>query len=102
VQRSRPSPTGARLLFRVEDLAGFAGVQGCSLVAQVGEANLGVERLQGSDRAFTCVRDPDGWRHVWWLLEPFVEDERGVNPNGFQYLDESAAIEWIISGSRGW
>ncbi len=93
---------GRETAFRVEDLPGFDGVAGCSLVAQVGEANLGVERVQDADRAFRCVRDPEGWRHIWWLLEPFVDPESGGDPNRFQYLDESGAIEWIISGSRGW
>lgn len=88
--------------FRVEDLPGFRGVDGCSLVAQAGDRNAGVEPVPGTSRAFRCERDRQGWRHVWWLLEPFVDPETGGKPNAFQYLDEVGVIEWIISGSRGW
>jgi hypothetical protein len=93
---------GSETSVRVEDLAGFSGVRGCSLVLQAGEANLGVERLQGANLAFACTRNPEGWRHVWRLLEPFVDPETAGGTNGFQWLDESAAIEWIMSRSRGW
>jgi hypothetical protein len=87
---------------RVEGLPGFLGVDGCSLVAQVSDSNLGVQLIPGSDRSFRCELDPARWRHVWDLLEPFVAPEIASNPNGFQYLDETDAIDWIISLSRSW
>jgi hypothetical protein len=88
--------------FRVESLPGFLGVDGCSLIAQVSDSNLGVELIPGSDRSFSCKLDAARWRHVWGLLEPFVDREMASTPNGFQYLDESDAIDWIISRSRSW
>jgi hypothetical protein len=93
---------GRETAFQVERLPGFRSIGGCLLLAQVGEANAGVERLTGGDLAFRCMRDREGWRHVWWLLEPFVDPQSAGKPSAFQYLDEPGAVEWIISGSRGW
>jgi hypothetical protein len=48
------------------------------------------------------VLDIDGWHRVVGLLEPFVTAKPTINPHGFQYLDESGPIDWIISGPRSW
>jgi hypothetical protein len=84
---------------RVDQLPGFQGVDGCSLVASVGSADSGVEPVEGSDRAFLCALSAAGWERVSGLLEPFGND---IKPNRFQYLSEEGPIEWIISGHRGW
>lgn len=88
--------------FQVDGLAGCFGVEGCSLVAEVTESSSGVELIAGRDRSFGCRLDRAGWQRVWALLEPFVDPEEASSQNGFQYLDESGPIEWIISRSRGW
>ena len=84
---------------RIDKLPGFQPVEGCSLTASVGSVDSGVEKLEGSERAFRCVLRPATWRRVWGLLEPF---EIEMGPNGFQWLSEEGPIEWIISGDRGW
>jgi hypothetical protein len=93
---------GTKDHIRVEGLPGFLGVDGCSLIAQGSDSNLGVEPIPRSDRSFKCEPDPARWRRVWGLLEPFADREQALNPNGLQYLDESGPIEWIISRSRSW
>jgi hypothetical protein len=94
-----------QLGIRVDELPGFRGVDGCSLLAEVGPTSLGVFRADDSACAFRAVFDPAGWRRVVGLLEPFVAKKPTINPRGFQYLedlDESGHIDWIISGSRAW
>jgi len=88
--------------FRVNGLPGVVGVDDCSLIAQLDVSNLGVERIPGSGRSISCKLNAKGWRHVWDLLEPFVERQVGSHPNAFQYLDSSNVLDWIISGSRSW
>jgi hypothetical protein len=87
---------------RVESLPGFLGVDGCSLLAQVGKSNVGVEPSTGTGRSLRCGLDAAGWRRVSDLLEPFADHEQAGSRNGFQYLDESGPIDWIISRSRSW
>jgi len=87
---------------QITELPGFQGIDGCSLLAEVDSTKLGVLPIDESNKAFRCVLDKDGWCRVAGLLEPFVAARPILNPNGFQYLDESGPIEWIISGSRGW
>lgn len=84
---------------RVDQLPGFQGVDGCSLVASAASVDSGVERLEGSERAFRCALSPAAWKRVSGLLEPF---EIGLRPGVFQWLSEESPIEWIISGDRGW
>jgi len=86
--------------FRLNNqLRGFSGVDGCSLVACVGKSDLGVEQVGGEPLSFRCVLSPSGWRRVFELLEPFLVPDQG---DRFQYLTEVGAIDWIISTSRGW
>jgi hypothetical protein len=87
---------------QIEKLAGFRGLDGCSLLAEMNSTKLGVVPIDDAERAFRCVLDPSGWHRVAGLLEPFVAARPTLNPNGFQYLDESGPIDWIISGSRSW
>jgi hypothetical protein len=87
---------------QIAELPGFRGIDGCSLLAEVGSVKLGVVPIDESHLAFRCVLDAPGWRRVAGLLEPFAADQPILEPNSFQYLDESGRIEWIISGSRGW
>jgi hypothetical protein len=87
---------------QLEELAGFQGVNGCSLLAKVDSTKLGVLPIDQSDRAFRCVLDSAGWRRIAGLLEPFVAARPKLNPDGFQYLDESGPVDWIISGSGSW
>jgi hypothetical protein len=82
---------------QIDALPGFVGIDGCSLVACVGEAT-GVERIDSPELGFRCVMDPDGWQDAFALLAPFVTSET----NGFQYLTEAGSIEWIVSASRSW
>jgi hypothetical protein len=78
---------------------GLSDAAGCSLVARVGESDVGVERLEGDAFSFQCVLTPSSWRRVSALLEPFeVADEN----ERFQYLTEVGTIEWIISTSGRW
>jgi hypothetical protein len=87
---------------QIAELPGFRGIDGCSLLAEVGSVKLGVVPIDGSHLGFRCVLDAPGWCRVAGLLEPFAADQPILEPNGFQYLDESGPIEWIIAGSRGW
>jgi hypothetical protein len=87
---------------QIEKLAGFQGIDGCSLLAEMDSTKLGVLPIDQSDREFRCVLDPAGWHRVVGLLEPFIAARPTLNPNGFQYLDETGPMEWIISGSRSW
>ena len=100
VQQLAGGATGNRL--RVEGLAGFLGVEGCSLIVEATDSNVGVEFVTGSDRSFSCGLAPAGWQLVWDLLEPFADHEQAASRNGFEYLDESGPIDWIISRSRSW
>jgi hypothetical protein len=87
---------------QIEKLAGFEGIDDCSLLAEMDSTNLGVVHIDPSERAFRCVLDPAGWHRVAGLLEPFVAARPTLNPNGFQYLNEFGPIDWIISGSSSW
>jgi hypothetical protein len=87
---------------RVESLPGFLAVDGCSLIAQASKSNAGVELSTGSGRSFRCGLDAVGWHRMAALLEPFADQEQARSQNGFQYLDESGPIDWIISRSRSW
>jgi hypothetical protein len=84
---------------QVDGLPGFRGVDGCSLVAQVGESSLGIEPIAESAQSFRCVLSPADWQRVSDLLEPFATT---YGTNRFQYLSEQGGIEWIISADRGW
>jgi hypothetical protein len=87
---------------QIAQLPGFEAVDGCSLLAEVRSTELGVTPINESELAFRCALDKNGWRRVAGLLEPFAAARPILNPNGFQYLDESGSVEWIISGSRAW
>ncbi len=82
---------------RVDALPGVVAVDGSSLAATVGEAELGVEAVAGNGRRFRCALTSDGWRRLHGLLEPFL-----CESNGFQYLSEEGTVTWIISRIRGW
>jgi len=82
---------------RVDALPGVTAVDGSSLVAAVGEADVGVEPV-GADRDFRCELHASAWERVSGLLEPFLV----AGSNGFQYLSEEGSVEWIISHDRGW
>jgi hypothetical protein len=82
----------------VDALPGVVAVDGSSLVATVGEANLGVEPVAGAGLHFRCVLTPAAWQRACGLLEPFLIGGR----QGFQYLTEVGPVEWIISHDRGW
>jgi hypothetical protein len=100
--RLAASGSGESAGVQIAELLGFQGIDGCSLLAEVSSVKLGVVPIDGSGLAFRCVLDTSGWQRVAGLLEPFVAARPVLNPNGFQYLDESGPIDWIISGSRGW
>ncbi len=91
---SRGKP-GNELL--VDALPGVTAVDGSSLVAAVGEADLGVEP-DGADRHFRCKLRASSWERVSGLLEPFL----AAGSNAFQYLSKEGSVEWIISYDRGW
>jgi hypothetical protein len=88
--------------FRVDCLPGFQGVDGCLLTAQLGDSDLGVVPIDSGDRAFRCVLDAAGWRHVFDLLEPFTTGDLTPSRHAHQYLTETGAIEWIVSTNREW
>lgn len=83
---------------QVDQLRGFVGVDGCSLVAAVGNADLGVEPIASTEREFRCVLGTAAWHRALGLLEPFVSG----GANGFQYLAEPGSVEWIISTDGRW
>jgi hypothetical protein len=83
---------------QIDALPGFAGIEGCSLVACIGEVATGIDQIDPAELGFRCVMDSTGWQHAFALLEPFVTSET----MGFQYLTEAGSIEWIISSSRSW
>jgi hypothetical protein len=83
---------------QLDRLPGFVGVDGCSLVGAVGNADLGVEPVAGTQREFRCVLGTEAWQQALGLLEPFVAD----GTNGFQYLAEPGSVEWIISTTGRW
>jgi hypothetical protein len=84
---------------RVDLLPGIAAVGGCSLLADLGQADLGVQPEHGERPAFRCVLTAEGWLRVVGLLGPFLSRGR---EKGFQYLTEAGLVEWIISDSRSW
>jgi hypothetical protein len=81
---------------------GFEGVDGCLLTAQLGDSDLGVVPIDSGDRAFRCVLDAAGWRHVFDLLETFTTGDLTPGRHAHQYLTETGAIEWIVSTNREW
>ena len=83
---------------RVDALLGVVAVDGSSLAATVGEAELGVELVAGAGRRFRCALTSGGWQRVCGLLEPFLRGDC----RGFQHLSEEGTVEWIISHHRGW
>jgi hypothetical protein len=87
---------------RLDQLAGFTGIDSCSLLAELGESNLGLRRVDGTDRGFRCVLHAAGWHRVSGLLEPFAAERPVVGRTRFQYLVEKGPIEWIVSTTRGW
>src|ERR1700744_418142 len=82
---------------QIAELPGYQGIDRCSLLAERGAVKLGVVPIDEPPLAFRCALDPDGWRRVASLLEPFLTHRPTLNPNAFQYLDESGPIHWIIS-----
>jgi hypothetical protein len=86
---------------RIDQLANFYGVDDCSLAASVGSLDLGVEALDGSERAFRCVLCPRSWKRVAGLIEPFAETKRTAR-HGHQYLTAAGAIDWIVSTDLSW
>ena len=83
---------------QVDALPGVVAVDGSSLVASVGETDLGVEPVTGAGLGFCCALTPGSWQRACGLLEPFLLGG-GL---GFQYLTEVGPVEWIISHDRGW
>jgi hypothetical protein len=100
VQELADGAMGHRL--QVEGFPGFLSVEGCSLIAEATDSNVGIELIAGSERSLSCRLAPAGWQLVCDLLEPFADHEQAASQNGFQYLDESGPIDWIISRSRSW
>ena len=86
----------------LDRLPGFAGVDGCSLLAELGDSDRGVRPIEGSERSFRCVLDAGGWRRVSDLLEPFASGRPPAPGGSFQYLVETGPIEWIVSTTRAW
>jgi hypothetical protein len=86
----------------IESLRGFHGVDGCSLVAEVGDSNLGVEPIEGRAPAFRCVLTAVGWSQLSGLLEPFAATDPQIGLDVHQYLTSDGSVEWIISTSRHW
>jgi hypothetical protein len=61
---------------RVDHLPGFRSVDGCSLLAEVGDTSLGLAPVEHSSRAFRCVLSAADWQGVVDLLKPFVARNR--------------------------
>jgi hypothetical protein len=55
----------------IHDLPGVRSVNGCQLIAVRSESYEGV-RLNGNRYIWTL--DSEGWRHAYYLLEPFAGD----------------------------
>lgn len=96
VERLSQAPHGYEE--QIDALPGFVGIEGCSLVACVGEVATGLDQIDPAELWFRCVMDSAGWQHAFALFEPFVTSDA----EGFQYLTEAGSIEWIISSSRSW
>ena len=87
---------------QLDQLPGFAGVRGCSLALQVGQADHGVRPISDAGaNAFECVHRPATWQTVAGLLEPFAAPDRDRG-HAHQYLTEAGGIEWIVSTDRDW
>jgi hypothetical protein len=90
VERLSQAPHGYEE--QIDGFPGFVGIEGCSLVACVGEVATGLDQTDPPELGFRCVMDAAGWQHAFALLEPFVTSDA----DGFQYLTEAGSIEWII------
>jgi hypothetical protein len=98
----------ADLRRRVADLAeGVCDTVDLSAVAKLeGSARIDLE-LRASNRdggiqelhpPFTCTLRPITWGNVEGLLEPFV----AAPSTGFQWLDNTGRVKWLISGTGRW
>jgi hypothetical protein len=76
-------------------LPGVEPVDQCRVVVQASKSESGIRRIERS--AFAWRLPPDALDHVLGFLEPFM----GASPDeGFQWLEESGEIDFIISRGR--
>ena len=88
--------SGRRIRASLHDVGGIVPVGGCRLTFAVGSRDEGVIEQSGE---FTCSLTRDGWSRMADLMKPFCEH---VEPNRFQYLDESSGITLLLSVDGCW
>jgi hypothetical protein len=80
------------------DIATFTGVEPvdqCSVIVKASKRDEGIRRI--GRNAFAWCLTADALDHVLGFLEPFMEPSAN---GGFQWLEESGEIDFIISRAR--
>ena len=73
-------------------------IAGCCLTLQVGAEDQGIMRDTQSG-AFICRLRRSSWERVGELISPFCGQDLA---EGFQWLDETSRISWLLSPHGSW
>ena len=79
----------------LEDV-GLIRAGGCRLFLLAAEHDAGVLRRAGTDD-FECALTPERWDDIAALIEPFAS-----GATGFQWLDTTSDVKWLLSADGGW
>jgi hypothetical protein len=73
-------------------------VNNCSLALQVADRDEGIVAAEG-ERAFRCLLRRPSWQSVSELVSPFCSEARS---RGYQWLDETSSVSWLLSTDGQW
>lgn len=83
--------------YEVHNQPGVDAISGCKFFLCVGNRDRGTGVLP-EPASFECVLTPDGWEQVASLVEPFLEQ----GEHGYQWLDSSGDVRWLLSRDGDW
>jgi hypothetical protein len=79
----------------IHELSEHVCAVGCQLIAKTGRRDMGM--LQVGPNVFECILKRTTWDNVAGLVAPFSKDL-----SGFQWLDDSSGIRWLLSPTGTW
>jgi hypothetical protein len=80
---------------RIHDLPGISPVEGCNLLARIGDVNTGIN-ITSMANVFECILTNESWLQVAELIQPFCSSLDG---NRHQWLDETSDISLLVTNS---
>jgi hypothetical protein len=88
----------------ITQIPGFTGVDGCCLIARVGDIDRGVVPVPGGCQSalflptrFECVLRPSSWSDVLEKLDWFANDS-----GGYQWLTDTGPVQLLFSWDGLW